>query len=680
MLAATNEDELRFRRAIRWATVIGALIFVPLLWSFGFNPLHRGLDGGEFSGFFDEQARALLNGHLNIPRGTAGIEGFIVEGREYLYYPPGPAILRMPIVAVTDYFHWRLTAPSMLLAWFVMAFIAGRLMWTVRQLLRPDAALGRWEMTMFGVLHVSLCAGSVVLFLGSMPWVYHEVYVWSIAMVLGAALALIRLALAPTRKTVVIFGLFVLGAVMVRATAGWGLALAAVLMAIWMWCGGFGAEGRRLSLWVALAGLGPLAIGVAINWAKFQHPYLFPLEKQVFTPMSPRRQRALAANGGDIVSFDLLPTTVTAYLRPNGIRFMSVFPFVSLPGRPATTVGDAVVDQPYRTGSVTTFMPLLLALTVWGAVTMFRTSTRAATRLLRVPYAAATLIASPIMIYGYIGYRYTSEFIPVLAIGSIVGMTHLVSVTVPWVRARRMLLLSAVSVLAAFGVVANMAAGVSLQHMSNPGPLLDRYVRAQLRFNDLIGGGLPDNILQVDELPNESVADQIAIVAECEGVFMGTGDIYGPWEPIAMREWSVAITISQDLPDGTIIDLGRVGHPVNTPSVGVSSSIGVEIADGQFRTHISRPDEVDLGEWTPFELDVPFMQEILVSVEHHVYSVEPAPEDHKVLAPFVVFANDLNTPMFFAPTNERPNGVEFEFTKRPNSSLCDELLALVEHD
>ncbi len=663
---------------MRWATAAGAVLFIPLLWNFGFHPLHQGLTGGEFSGFFDEQARALLHGHLNIQHGTAGIEGFIVDGREYLYYPPGPAILRMPIVAVTDYFRWRLTAPSMLLAWFVIAFTAGRLMWTVRQLMRSEAALGRWELAMFGVLHVSLCAGSVVLFLASMPWVYHEVYVWSIAMVLSAALALIRLAQAPSRKNVLVFGAFVLGAVMVRATAGWGLALAAIVMAVWMWRGGLGPDGRRLSLWVVLAGLGPLAIGIAINWAKFQHPYLFPLEKQVFTPMSPRRQRALAANGGDIVNLNLLPTTANAYFRPNGIRFTSVFPFVSLPGRPAETVGNAVVDQPYRTGSVTTFMPLLFGLTVWGAVTMFRSSTRAATRLVRVPFAAATLIASPIMIYGYIGYRYTSEFMPILAIGSIVGLTHLVSVTAPWVRTRRMMVLSVVSLLAMFGAVANMAAGVSLQHMSNPGPLLERYVRAQLDFNDLLGGGMADNILRVDELPNESVADQIAIVGECDGAFMGTGDIYGPWEPIAMREWLITITVTADLEPGTIIELGRVGRPVNTPSVGGSSDIGVEIGDGEFRTRIVRPDGTDVGQWTPYELGVPFDQEILVSVRHHVYSVEPAPPEHKVLAPFVVFANDLNSPMFFNPSDKSTAGADVEFTKRPNDSLCDELLALVE--
>ena len=200
MLRAVNGDQLRFRKAIRWATVIGALLFVPLLWNFGFHPLHQALDGGQFSGFFDVQAKALFRGHLNVPHNSSGIEAFIVDGREYLYYPPGPAILRMPILAFTGYFRSELTAPSMLLAWFILAFTTGRLMWTVRQLMRAEAPLSRWELALYGTLHVSLCAGSVVLFLASMPWVYHEVYVWAIALVLAAALALIRLAQAPTRR------------------------------------------------------------------------------------------------------------------------------------------------------------------------------------------------------------------------------------------------------------------------------------------------------------------------------------------------------------------------------------------------------------------------------------------------------------------------------------------------
>ena len=55
------------------------------------------------------------------------------------------------------------------------------LMWRVRLLLRGNAALGRAEAVALGVLLFTVLAGSVVLFLGSLPFVYHEAYAWAIA-------------------------------------------------------------------------------------------------------------------------------------------------------------------------------------------------------------------------------------------------------------------------------------------------------------------------------------------------------------------------------------------------------------------------------------------------------------------------------------------------------------------
>ena len=37
-----------------------------------------------------------------------------------------------------------------------------------------------------------------------------------------------------------------------------------------------------------------------VNWAKFRHPYLFPIEDQVWTRHSAHRRIVIAANGGGI--------------------------------------------------------------------------------------------------------------------------------------------------------------------------------------------------------------------------------------------------------------------------------------------------------------------------------------------------------------------------------------------
>ena len=672
MSTAVNGDELRFRKAMRWPLALGAILFVSLLWSFGPNPLHPGLTGGGFSGLFDLQAHAILDGRLDVEPGEADIEAFVIDGKEILYYPPGPALLRLPVAAFTDGFDKQLTAPAMLIAWLVLALTTTRLMWAVRREMRPDAPLGRWELAMYAALHVSLCAGSVVLFLASMPWAYHEVYMWSIAVVLAASLAMIRLANTPSRRAVAIYGGLVLAGVLVRGPAGWGLAGAGLLMAFWMWRRGFGGEGRRLVPWVVLASLGPLSVGVAINWVKFRHPYLFPLEKQIFSTVSPHRRAALAANGGDLVSFDILPSTLTNYLRPDAIRFMRVFPFVSLPGRPAPEIGGSFVDQRYRTGSVTNFMPLLLGLSLWGAVAMVRTGTRRATRVLRVPLVATVLVAAPVMIYGYLVYRYTAEFVPILAIGSIVGLTALISSCAALARRRRIAVFGGIAAVALFGVVANMAAGLSMQHISNPGPLLERYVRMQMAFSSVTGDPIADNIRRIDELPTTSVADEIVILGDCDAAFMGTGDDYGPWAAIAIREWSASITIDGPIVDGTLVELGRVGEPGSAPS-----SIGIQIVDQQFRIRIVRPDKMLLGVWTPYTDGVAFVHQILVSTEYGVYSVEPTEEDDMVV-PFITYADDRNFPRFFAPSQDRIAGVDVQSTPLANSVMCDDLVALID--
>ena len=41
-----------------------------------------------------------------------------------------------------------------------------------------------------------------------------------------------------------------------------------------------------------------MLIGSLVNWAKFRHPYLFPIEDQVWTQHSAHRRFVIAANGG----------------------------------------------------------------------------------------------------------------------------------------------------------------------------------------------------------------------------------------------------------------------------------------------------------------------------------------------------------------------------------------------
>ena len=73
------------------------------------------------------------------------------------------------------------------------------------------------------MLVASISAGSVVLFLASMPFVYHEAYSWAIAMSLGAAYCMLGFLQRPTTAALVGAAIFTLGAVLCRTTAGLGV-------------------------------------------------------------------------------------------------------------------------------------------------------------------------------------------------------------------------------------------------------------------------------------------------------------------------------------------------------------------------------------------------------------------------------------------------------------------------
>ena len=146
-----------------------------------------------------------------------------------MYFPPGPALLRLPLLAVTDAFDGRLTAVSLLLSWFVTMGLTAALLWRVRRMLRPSTPLDRVEAVGYGFLLLACTGGSVVLFLGSVPWVYHEAYAWAIAMALGFALSLLGVIERPTNLRIFATGAFTAGAILSRTTAGLACAVAIII-------------------------------------------------------------------------------------------------------------------------------------------------------------------------------------------------------------------------------------------------------------------------------------------------------------------------------------------------------------------------------------------------------------------------------------------------------------------
>lgn len=564
----TPTDRSRFARGVTASAAMSLVVYLVILWDVRLDPLRSALRSRIFSNFFDLQARAIMDGRLALPSGSLSIEGFVVRGNEYTYFPPGPALIRIPVLLFTESLDGRLTAPSMLIAWVVTAVLTGMLLWRVRVIVRGDAPVLRSEIVAASLVEASVLCGSVVLFLAALPWVYHEVYAWAIAMAVGALHTALGVLERPTPRRVMALGAFTLGAMLCRATTGWACALIALLVALAVWRAERYRPVRRLSYGLFAAGALPLAVGIAVNWAKFRAPLMFPLQNQVWTSLNPQRRAALAANGGDLVAPNIFWSTSVNYLRPDGVRVTGVFPWLTLPAEPARAYGGAFLDQTYRTASITAAVPLLTVLSVVAIVAVFRPGAEPGLRLMRIPLLGAAAILGGIMFYGYIAYRYTSEFMPVVILGSAIGVTVLSRRLAQASSRQRRAGLAILVVGTLYGITTNAAFAIHESRVANPGELLRDYVIVRTKISNVTGRPLDRMVARATTLPPSAPADQLQIIGDCQALLLATGDPLHPWATVEQRDaaFVVSHTIT-DPPPGTVarrpaaIDLARfTGH------------------------------------------------------------------------------------------------------------------------
>ena len=362
----------RFTIATLIAMGLTAIPFIWILWSdWGPPTLFRQAEYED--NFFDLQARAMFHGHLSLPNGALGLEGFVHDGRTYTYFGLFGSIIRMPILLITNSLDGKLTTISILVAWLVAGLFTALLLWKVRFLLRGDAVMGRMEATGYGILMAAIMGGSVWMVLGAIPYVFGEDIVWSICLTIGSIFALLGVVERPSRGRVIASGVLILCASLDRATTGWACVLGACLIAAWFFLGFGGKENRRWWLPIALAGLIPLVIGCAVNYAKFGVAFNVPITEQVWSQVNGYRKQFLAANHNSEVGTVFIPTDFLTYFRPDSVSFSNVFPYVTLPTSPPTAVGGVLFDKLYRTSSVSVSMPVLFLLSLWGLVTAFPT-------------------------------------------------------------------------------------------------------------------------------------------------------------------------------------------------------------------------------------------------------------------------------------------------------------------
>lgn len=612
-------DRRRFRVATTWGAVVAAVPFLMVLWDFGIRPFRTAVQGRIFSNFYDIQARALMHGHLDVPKDSLAIEAFRIGGRDYMYFPPFPAVLRMPVLALTDRFDGRMTAVSMVLAWVVLVAFTALLLWRIRCVLRPGAPLSRLEAFGAGGLVTIVGGGSVITFVASLPWVYHEAYMWATTFAVGATWALVGVFERITTGRVLAAAALSLGAILSRTTAGWACCLALVATALVFLVAPRWRARRRWAAGVAAAGLVPLVIGATINWAKFRHPFMFSLDEQVWTSLNAHRREALAANDGRLTGLQFFPTSLLNYFRPDGIRFTRIFPFVTLPAEPGRAVGSAFLDQTYRTGSVIAFMPLLFGASVYGLWRTFRRRGGDAMASLRIPVLGALAVAGGVMFYGYLAHRYTTEFVPGLVVLSAIGFVELARRGPRWSPVRKTALTAGFVVVALFGILANTAIGVQAARTTSRGEGLQRLVDLRLDVSEWAGA---QAVEQGDDLDDVAPTDHLRVVGDCEAVYLSTGDGYEPWVPVDIRGITADVTVS------------GVGAPGRIPIVAMEGATGrsVEVEHdgfGNYRVLVAGGGSEQSSDWYLLEPGTIFNITVSARLDESAYVID---------APAILFA------------------------------------------
>ena len=518
--------------------LVGGLAFFLTLFDYTFSLTRTALASGFFSGFYDLQGRRLLDGHLDVPDGSLGIEGFVRGGRTFMYFPPWPAILRLPVLMTTHEYDVRLSLLSMALAWIVFAVMVVKLVWLLVPVLSGAEEVSRTSATVVAVFLALATGGTFLTFDAAQPWVYNEAYMWAVAAVIGGIYWLARLLARPTRNAVWWLFVFTLISVGTRATEGWSLCLVVIAVGLFM---RFRPDrSARQDLWwrVVLAGAVPVLISIAINEYKFGSVYLFPLQDQVWTLLNQHRRDALAANGGTIAGPQFFTTSFMAYLRPDGIRFTDYFPFITLPAHPAPAYNGAFIDQSYRTGSATAFMPLLLVMFLVAFVAVFRPRARPELARLRTPMLVSILITGGVMGYGYYATRYSSEFVPAFVLGGAIT-TALLCGFLARRPSWRAPVLAVMGIGTAFSILAQMLVGTSAEALVHRGDLLERYVQWQ---HDVSPGAQSRLVSQVAALPEGGETDDLAILGDCQTLFINTGNRYELWLPVQDRDRLLTLT------------------------------------------------------------------------------------------------------------------------------------------
>ena len=367
----------------------------------------------------------------------------------------------------------------------------------------------------------SVVGGSVLVYLGANPYVYSEDKAWSVALAIGAFLALLGMLECPSWRRVFSCGLLVLAANLTRSTGGYSCVIGALLVAAWFALPRH--RSRNCQWWVPMFGVAILSVAAAsaVSWAKFG--LLFGLPLNDYTAFHLLNEKRI--NGGHYFGFEYLPSTLLAYLQPGGLRFTSLFPYITLPAGPTRTIGGVLFDNRTRTASLTASMPLLFLLGCVGLVSAFQWSASQHVKMLRIVLVASATGTGAVLFYGWIANRYLADFLPFLVISAAMGAAVLWNRLDGRSKRTRVTVLGFVALLGVFSVTANVALSLTPTDSWTPAQA-SRFLRIVSELSNITGHPLNGQILRGTQLPYWAPADTVFVAGNCQGLYVSNGENY----------------------------------------------------------------------------------------------------------------------------------------------------------
>ena len=384
----------------------------------------------QFCGFYDAQTLSMIDGRLDVPPAAIGCEAFVFQGKTYGYFGIAPALLRLPLVIVSDGMDGLWSRLMMMTACAINLICA----YSILRLIRKQPAVNSTAQRILHSLFI-LCAGlgSTNVFLIGRSFTYHEAIMWGGTFALLFTWALLKYLARPTWGWLTLAGFFAFMSFHSRATVGSGALLAmGAVTAILIWRAAVKSQAAHSWLSFAIttkplrhaliAGIALLiTVGTyfGVNYAKFRTLNGVPLQYYNFYKQIPIRMQV---TGGRQIHPENIPTTLATYFGPHGVSFDRTFPWI-FASREASIVGSPSIDVVEGFSSYPVSMPALLLLAMagcaplaWGSSEMIR----------RIRLPAGTLLLGGGIILATVGIteRYLHDLYPALIICAAVGVSR----------------------------------------------------------------------------------------------------------------------------------------------------------------------------------------------------------------------------------------------------------------